>query len=100
MTTAKAGGKAAPSTAKPVDTPDQEVIKAKPAAITTSGQTATTVEVRDSDFANAGITHHTVVFDFRVNDCKVEVGEGSHQISKEAADFLTKNYSASFEYVR
>lgn len=58
---------------------------------------ATTVVVRQEDFKkNGDIKHDTVTWDFRVNDFTVTVGQ---EISKEAADFLVKNYSDSFKYV-
>lgn len=57
----------------------------------------TTVIIRAQDFKTAGnIEHPDVTWDFRVNDFCATVGEN---ISKEAADFLTKNYPDSFQYV-
>lgn len=83
----------------PAPAPQAQAVQAIPATITGSGQGATTVEIRSSDFANNGIDHDSVVFDFRKDDFKVSVGNENGQISKEAADFLTKNYPASFVYV-
>lgn len=57
---------------------------------------ATTVVVRAEDFKSAGIEHKDVTWDFRLDDFCVVVGD---VISKEAADFLVKNYSDSFHYV-
>lgn len=58
---------------------------------------ATTVVVRSSDFKQAGnIDHPDVEWDFRVNDFTVTVGD---EISSEAAEFLVKKYSDSFQYV-
>ena len=56
----------------------------------------TTIVVRKSDFANNGVDHDDVTWDFRKDSFTVEVGV---DISKEAADFLTKNYPTSFEYI-
>lgn len=56
----------------------------------------TTVVIRESDFKAGGIDHKEVVWDFRVDDFTVAVGDG---ISAEAADYLTSNFSDSFEYV-
>lgn len=56
----------------------------------------TTVIIRKSDFADHGIDHKEVVWDFRVDNFTVPVGS---DLSKEAADFLTKNYPTSFEYM-
>lgn len=73
-------------------------VRAIPAVITKSGDNATTVEVRKSDFAAKGIDHPTVVFDYRKDNYTVGVGDGA-PLSQEAADFLTKNYPVSFEYM-
>lgn len=98
QTAKEAPAKAAPAKAH-ADAPVSAArVKAYPAVITKSGQTGTTVEVRSSDFRSNGIEHDTVTFDFRVNDCSLPVGDGG--LSKEAADFLTKNYPDSFKYVK
>jgi hypothetical protein len=58
----------------------------------------TTVIVNAKDFTDHGIDHPAVTWDFRLDSFTVEVGVGK-AISKEAADFLTKNYPQSFEYM-
>jgi hypothetical protein len=59
-------------------------------------QNCTTVVIRESDFQLGGINHKEVTWDFRVEDFTVAVGDG---ISKEAADYLTSNFSNDFQYV-
>lgn len=71
-------------------------VRAKPAVITHSGDTSNEVEVTRGDFADHNIEHDTVSFKANRNDFCVPVGKG---LSEEAADFLTKNYPESFEYV-
>lgn len=56
----------------------------------------TTVIIRALDFANNGIEHGEVTWDFRKDNFTVEVGS---DISKEAADWLTKSFPTSFEYL-
>jgi hypothetical protein len=58
----------------------------------------TTVLVRKQDFASKGIDHPDVKFDYRTDKFTLPVGKGK-SISTEAADFLTKNYPTSFEYL-
>lgn len=58
----------------------------------------TTIQVSKADFAAAGIDHATVTFDFRKDHFTLPVGKGQG-LTKEAADFLTKNYPTSFEYM-
>jgi hypothetical protein len=77
---------------------EAQFLRAKPATITSDGQSTTTVEVRSSDFAENGISHSSVTFNNWVDDCSVKVGDGPNEISKEAADFLANNYPNSFEY--
>jgi len=72
-------------------------VRAIPAVITNSGDRGTTIEVRKSDFASKGIDHATVVFDSRKDHFTLPVGKNG--LSEEAADFLTKNYPTSFEYM-
>lgn len=74
----------------PVETVKPERIKAYPF----SG--GTTIIIRDSDFAKGGVEHPTVSWDYRVDDFTLTVGNG---ISKEAADYLTKNFPDSFKFV-
>lgn len=74
-------------------------IRAIPSVITKNQDRSTKVEVRQSDFAKNGITHRTVVFDFQKDNYTLRVGDDDNAISKEAADFLTKNYPLSFEYI-
>lgn len=56
----------------------------------------TTIIIRDSDFEKGGVEHSTVSWDYRVDDFTITVGSG---ISKEAADYLTKNFPDSFKFV-
>ena len=90
--------KAAPAKAEADAVVSAARVRAYPAVITKSGQTGTTVVIAASDFRANGIEHDTVTFDFRRNDCSLPVGDGG--LSKEAADFLTKNYPDTFKYVK
>lgn len=72
-------------------------VRAIPAVITKSGDTASRVEVRRSDFANQGIDHAGVIFDFKKDRFTLPVGPNG--LSEQAAEFLTKNYPTSFEYL-
>ena len=58
----------------------------------------TTIIVNEKDFNDHGINHPSVTWDFRHDDFTVAVGNGK-PLSKEAADFLTKGYPLSFEYI-
>jgi hypothetical protein len=73
-------------------------VRAIPAVITRTTGNATTIEVRKSDFASKGIDHPTVVFDERKERFTLPVGKPGG-LSEEAAEFLTKNYPTSFEYM-
>lgn len=73
-------------------------VRAIPAVITKTTGNATTIEVRKSDFAAKGIDHPTVTFDERKDRFTLPVGKPGG-LSQEAADFLTKNYPTSFEYM-
>lgn len=59
-------------------------------------ENGSTIEVTKADFANHQINHPKVVWDYRKDNMTVKVGDG---ISEEAAEFLTKNYPTSFEYM-
>ena len=59
----------------------------------------TTVLVRRADFRQKGIDHGDVTFDFRKDRFTLPVGSKDGQLSEKAADFLTKNYPESFEYL-
>lgn len=74
-------------------------VRAIPAVITKNGDAGTVVEVRKSDFARNGIDQNTATFDSMRENFTLPVGEGNNCLSKEAADFLTKNYPTSFEYI-
>ena len=74
-------------------------VRAIPAVITKNGDHGTTVEVRASDFLAKGIEHETVTFDARRDNYTLPVGDGEGQISEKAANFLTKNYPYSFEFM-
>lgn len=74
-------------------------LRAIPAVITNSGDHASRVEVRASDFDAHGIKHDTVVFDRFKDNYTIAVGPGSAQISEEAANLLSKNWPTSFEYI-
>lgn len=73
-------------------------LRAIPSVITKNTGHATTIEVRRSDFKTAGIDHPTVQFDFRKDNFTLKVGKNGG-ISKEAADFLSKEHPHSFEYL-
>lgn len=73
-------------------------IRAIPAVVTKSGQRSSRVEITRQNFADKGFDHPTVVFDFRTDNFTLPVG-GDDGIDKEVADFLTKNYPTSFEYM-
>lgn len=66
-------------------------------AIPTHG--GTTVKVSSTDFRNNGVEHEDVVFDFRKDDFTLPVGEEVGQISKKAADVITKLEPGRFEYM-
>lgn len=74
-------------------------VRAIPTVITKNGDSGTVVEVRKSDFLKHGIVQATVTFDALRDSFTVPVGNGENCLSKEAADFLTKNYPTSFEYI-
>ena len=62
-------------------------------------QNATTTKIRRVDFktaSNGEVDHPDVTWDFRTDDYTVPVGD---RLSQEAADFLTKNYPETFEYI-
>jgi hypothetical protein len=56
----------------------------------------TTVVIREEDFANNGIDHPTVEWDFRKDNFTVPVGP---QLSEEAAEWLTSEQGHQFVYV-
>src|ERR1700749_4786707 len=63
---------------------------------------ASTVIIRSKDFKDASrgeIEHPDVTWDFRKDKFTVPVGGKDPVLTKEAADFLTKNYPESFEYI-
>lgn len=72
-------------------------IRAIPAVITKSGDRSSRVEVSKENFRDKGIDHPSVTFDFQKDNFTLPVGENG--VSEEAADFLTKNYPTSFEYM-
>jgi hypothetical protein len=57
----------------------------------------TLVRVTKGDFARNEIDNPTVEFSFRKDNFTLPVGKG--QLSAEAANFLTKNFPESFEYI-
>lgn len=61
----------------------------------------TTKEVSKADFRRFGVDHGPVVFDFRVNSATLPVDppKGRKGLSQEAADFLTENFPAEYEYM-
>ena len=61
----------------------------------------TTVEVTSKDFRDNGIKHPTIVFDFRRDNFTLPVDPkpGQKGLSKEAADFLTREHGHQFEYM-
>lgn len=63
-------------------------------AITFSG--GTQVVIREKDFLKGGIKHPEVIWHFQINGFTVKVGEG---ITKQAADYLVKNFPTQFKYV-
>lgn len=60
---------------------------------------ATTVEIEKKDFADHGIDHPTVRFDFRKSEGTLAVKDGKNCLSAEAADYLTENFPTEFEYI-
>ena len=68
-------------------------------AITYKG--GTQVHVRRSDFANNGIDHDDVTWDFRQvkGDFAIPVGTEKGELSEEAAKMLTEKFPAQFEYI-
>ena len=63
------------------------------------GGGGTKVIVGKKDFADHGIKQNDVKFDYFVDNFTVKVGDKAGQISKEAADFLTKFDPYSYEYI-
>jgi hypothetical protein len=60
----------------------------------------TTVVVDAKDFKSNGVTQGKVTWDFRKDNFTVRVANGKNNtLSAEAAEFLTKNYPTSFEYM-
>lgn len=59
-------------------------------------ENGSTIVVDKRDFASHGIDHPKVTWDYRKDNMTLKVGDG---ISEEAAEFLTKNYPTSFEYM-
>lgn len=83
----------------PKGAPEEETVKQdtpkRIQAIPFSG--GTTVIVRSKDFQNScGINHDEVVWDYRIDNFCVKIGEG---ISDEAASFLAENYPNSFKII-
>ncbi len=76
-------------------------VRAIPAVLTKANDRATTVEIRPSDLDAAGgpKLSRTIKFDSRVNSFTVAVGGESNPLTDEVAEFLTKNYPTSFEYI-
>lgn len=72
-----------------------------PAVITKSGDTATTIEISPQDLAGVGGPElkRKVVFDGRIDSSTIAVGDEDGQIPESVADFLSKNYPTSFEYI-
>ena len=58
----------------------------------------TLVRVTKADFVNNGIDQDTVEFSFRKDNFTLPVGS-KKGISKEAADFLSKEHPHAFEYI-
>src|SRR5574337_1891381 len=92
--------KAGPLTAaEVVDTADEAVVHEEAPKLTGKRVRAipafggTTIEIRDIDFANGGIDHPTVIWDFRKNNFTVKVGE---ELSEEAAEWLTSEHGHQF----
>ena len=61
----------------------------------------TTKEISKNDFKRFDIKHDSVVFDFQVDDATLAVDpkKGKKGLSREAADFLTENFPAEYEYI-
>lgn len=80
---------------------DGKRVRAIPAVITKSGDSATTVELTPKDIAIAGgpSLSRTLKWDGRVDNFTLAVGTGNLQIPADVADFLTGSYPQSFEYI-
>lgn len=63
------------------------------------GGGGTEVHISARDFKANGIDHGPVKFDYFVDRFTVKVGDKPGQLSKKAADFLTKFDPSSFEYM-
>lgn len=76
-------------------------IRGIPAVITRAGDRSTTIEVRPSDLATAGgpKLQRKIVFDGRIDSSTIEVGNEEGKVPTDVADFLTKKYPTSFEYI-
>lgn len=62
-------------------------------------QKGSTVRVREATFAEHGIQHPTVVWDYRKDNFTVAVGTQDGQISENAANFLTRKFKETFEFL-
>lgn len=62
-------------------------------------QNGSSVIVERADFAAHDIDQDTVKWNWLVDHFTVKVGTGHNQISEKAADFLTKAYPETFEYM-
>jgi hypothetical protein len=76
-------------------------VRGIPAVITKSGDRGTLIEVRPVDVSTAGGPElkHTLKFDTKREYGTLVVGDGNGQVPSDVAEFLTKNYPTSFEYV-
>lgn len=62
-------------------------------------QKGSTVRVREATFREHGIEHPTVVWDYRKDNFTVAVGTQDGQISEDAANFLTRKFKETFEFL-
>jgi hypothetical protein len=72
-----------------------------PAVITNAGDRSTTIEIRPQDLVLAGgpEIQRKLVFDARIDRSTLQVGSEDGQVTEEVADFLSKTYPTSFEYL-
>lgn len=63
-------------------------------------QNGNRIKLSSADFKQrGGFDHPPVLWDQRVDNYTVAVGTGYNQISEQAAEFLTKNFKETFEYI-
>lgn len=76
-------------------------VRGIPAVLTKAGDRATSIELRPSDLEAAGgpKISKTLRWDSRVDNSTLAVGGDNNPLTDEVAEFLTKRYPTSYEYM-